>query len=208
MSTVFLWTIALHFACFFAYFVAWFAIAGQSASPVPDNWPALARMLDILGTSALATALLLALTPAAAFAASRSSNRTGYAPVLLLLQCAGTVALCLLELAHTPARPAFVAPPQRPCWRFGPEIAAEDALGKPIQAGDLVVIRSVPDSHAPLPDTPEQAVQRKAWKGHIVVVDGTMQGGALQFRPTGADITREAPRFCLWPDNVVQLRMH
>jgi hypothetical protein len=208
MSTVFLWTIVLHFACFVALFVAWFAIAGQSGSPVPDNWPVLARILDILGTAGLATTLALAATPVAAYAAFRNSSWTVAYPVLLLLHCAGTVALCLMEFTHMPARPAFVASPRQPCWRFGRDLPAVDAVGTPVQSGDLVVIRSAPDAHGPLPDTPEQAAQREAWNGHIVLVDGTLQGGALRFRPTGADLARKAPRFCLWPDNVVRLRLH
>jgi hypothetical protein len=109
---------------------------------------------------------------------------------------------------HTSPQPAFVAAPHHRCWRFGQEIPAVDAVNKPIEPGDLVVIRSTPGSDGPLPDTLVQAAQRKAWDGRVVVVAGTMQGGALRFHPTGADVAREAPQFCLWPDNVVHVRTH
>jgi hypothetical protein len=86
--------LALHFACFLALFVAWGAIAGQSGSPVPDNWPVLERMLDIIGDSALATLLLLVLAPLAGWAAARGRRWAAVYPVLLLLDCVATVVLC------------------------------------------------------------------------------------------------------------------
>jgi hypothetical protein len=202
---MFKWTIALHLSWFPALFVAWGAIAGQSGSPVPDNWPVLARILDILGVSALVSFLLLGLMPVAYSAASKGKRWAAAYPILLLLDCGATLVLCLSDLAH---KPAFAAPRHNPCWRVAQEIPALDAEGKPIQSGDLLVIRSTPGSDGPLPDTPEQAAQRKVWDGRIVIAAGTIQGGALRFQPTGEDLAREAPRFCLWPDNVAHVRTH
>jgi hypothetical protein len=198
------WTVALHLAWFPALFVAWAAIAGQSGSPVPDNWPVLTRILDVLGVSFVASLLLLLIGGSTVYLSRRWA---AVYPILLLLNCGGTVAVCLGELAQTPPKPAFVAPPHNPCWRFGKEILAVDAVGKPIRFGDLVVIRSTPGSDGPLPDTPEQAAQRKAWDRRIVVADGTMQGGALRFHSMDTDLAGHAPRFCLWPDNVVHARL-
>jgi hypothetical protein len=208
MSRMFKWTIALHLSWFPALFVAWGAIAGQSGSPVPDNWPVLARILDILGVSALVSFLLLGLMPVAYSETSKVKRWAAAYPILLLLNCGGTVVLSLTDLAHTQPQQAFVAPRHNQCWRFGKEIPALDAVGKPIRPGDLLVIQSAPGSDGPLPDTPEQAAQRKAWDGRIVTAAGTMQGGALRFNATGEDGAREAPRFCLWPDQVVHVRMH
>jgi len=209
-SRSFLAALALHFACFLALFVGWFAIAGQSGSPVPDNWPMLERMLDILGVSAWVALLLLAVAPLAAWAAVKGSRWQLVYPALLLLNAAVTVALCTVLATRdpAPAQPAFVATPHHPCWRFGQVIPAADAVGRPIRPGDLVLIRPVRGSDNPLPDTPEQAAQRKAWQGRIVMVEGTMQGDSLRFRPVGADAGRAAPQFCLWPDNVEHVRMH
>jgi hypothetical protein len=71
----------------------------------------LARILNILEMSALAILLLLVLVPVAYHAASKNSYCWVAAyPILLLLNCGGTVALCLSELTHPPPQPAFVAP--------------------------------------------------------------------------------------------------
>lgn len=208
MSSRFTWTIALHLAWFPALFVAWAAIAGQSGSPVPDNWPVLERILDILGVSARVSMFLFVLVPVAWYAALKGSRWNAAYPILLLLDCGGTVVLSLNELAHAPPRPVFVVSSYDRCCHFGRNIPTLDAVGKPIRDGDLLVIRSTPGSDTPLPDTPEQAAQRKAWNGQIVVAAGTMPGGALRFQPTGADVGHAAPGFCLWPDNVVHMRMH
>ena len=208
MSNLVKWTTALHLAWFPVLFFAWMAIAGQYGNPVPDNWPVLERILDLLVMSAKLSPLLFVLTPVAWYAASRHSRwALGY-PIGLFLVCGGTAVLCLLELTHAPPRPAFVAPPHHPCWRFGPEIPPVDAIGKPIRPDDLVVIRSAPGSDALLPDTPEQAAERKAWDGVIVMVDGTLQGGALRFHRIGVTPSYERPQFCLWPDNVRHVRTH
>jgi hypothetical protein len=130
---MFKWTIALHLTWFPALFVAWGAIAGQSGSPVPDNWPVLARILDILGVSALVSFLLLGLMPVAYSETSKGKRWAAAYPVLLLLNCGGTVVLSLCDLAHTPPQQAFVAPRHNQCWRFGKEIPALDAVGKPIR---------------------------------------------------------------------------
>lgn len=227
----FLAALALHFAMFLGLFVAWGAIAGQSGSPVPDNWPVLARMLDVIEVSMQATLFLVLLAPLAGWAAARRSRWYAVYPVLLFLDCVVTVGLCEIapmreaplpvfrvmqeySLTHTPrgsvsaVPPHFVAPPHDRCWRFGQVIPAADAVGRPIRFGDLVRIRPATGSDGPLPDTPEQTAQRKAWVGHIVEVEGTMQGGALRYHPIGADAGREAPEFCLWPDNVEHVRMH
>ena len=45
------WTVALHLAWIPALLVAWFAIAGEYGNPVPDNWPVLERITDIIGAS-------------------------------------------------------------------------------------------------------------------------------------------------------------
>jgi hypothetical protein len=168
----------------------------------------LARILDILGVSALVSFFLFGPMPVAYSAESKGKRWAAAYPISLLLDCAGTVVLCLSNLAHTPPHPTFAAPKHNQCWRFGQEISASDAVGKPIRSGDLLVIRSAPGSDGPLPDTPEQAAQRKAWDGRIVSAAGTMQGGALRFLPTGEDVAREPPRFCLWPANVVHWRTH
>jgi hypothetical protein len=170
MSNLVEWTAALHLAWFLALFIAWGWMAGQSGSPVPDNWPLLERALDILVMSARLSLLLLVLAPVAWYAASKDSRwALGY-PVLLFLVCGSTVVLCVLELSQPIPRPAFAAPPRHPCWRAGPEIPAVDAVGKPIQPDDLVVIRSAPGSDAPLADTPEQAAERKACLGKAAVL--------------------------------------
>jgi hypothetical protein len=83
-----------------------------------------------------------------------------------------------------------------------------DAAGKTIRPDDLVVIRSAPGSDAPLADTPEQAAERKAWDGVTVMVDGTIEGGALRFHRIGVAPAWERPQFCLWPDNVRHVRTH
>jgi hypothetical protein len=202
MSTLVEWTAALHLAWFLALFIAWGWMAGQSGSPVPDNWPLLERALDILVMSARLSLLLLVLAPLAWYAASKDSRwALGY-PILLFLVCGSTVVLCVLELSQPIPRPAFAAPPRHPCWRAGPEIPPVDAVGKPIQPDDLVVIRSAPGSDAPLADTPEQAAERKAWDGVTVMVDGTIEGGALRFHRIGVAPAWERPQFCLWPDKV------
>jgi hypothetical protein len=103
----FMAALALHFACFLALFVAWGAIAGQSGSPVPDNWPLLERMLDIIGASALDTLFLLAVAPLAAWAALRGSRWQLVYPALLLLNAAVTVALCTVLATRDPL-PAFL----------------------------------------------------------------------------------------------------
>lgn len=233
--------LALHFACFLALFVAWFAIAGQSGSPVPDNWPVLSRMLDFIGVSALATVVLLAVAPLAAWAAFRGSRWHAVYPALLLLNGAVTVALCAVLATQDPipaflippddkaaqaqprqaylhvpnqapvpvsSEPSFAEAPHHPCLRVGQSTPTVDAVGRTIRPGDLVVIRPPAGSDGPLPDRPGQAAQRKSWAGHVVMVDGTVQGGALRFRPTGEDVGREAPGFCLWPENVEHLRLH
>jgi hypothetical protein len=203
-----MWTAALHVAWFPALFIAWMFIAGQYGNPVPDNWPVLERILDRLVTSAKLSPLLFVLTPVAWYAAYRRSRWALSYPIALLLACIGTVALCLLELTQAPPRPAFVAPPHHGCWRFGREIPAVDAVGKTIRPGDLLVIRSAPGSDALLPDTPEQAAERKAWDGVTVMFDGTIEGGALRFHRIGVAPAWERPQFCLWPDNVRHLRTH
>ena len=210
-ARTFKWAITLQIAWFPALFIAWAAIAGQSGSPMPDNWPTLARILDILGVSALVSLVLVGLAPLAGFGASRGARWAAAYPVLIALNCGGTVLLGLIELDHAPPPPpawSIATAPHEPCWRFGQIIAPVDALGKPIRPGDLVVIRPASGSANPLPDTPGQAAQRKAWEGRVVVVAGTIQGGALRFGPAGADATREMPQFCLWPDNVAHLRIH
>jgi hypothetical protein len=201
-------TIALHLAWFPALFFALMAIAGQSGSPVPDNWPALERTTDILVMSAKLSLLLFVLTPVAWYAADRGSRWALSYPVLLFLFCGSTGVLCLRELSQPIPRPAFVAPPHHPCWRFGPEIPPVDAAGKTIRPGDLLVIRSAPGSDGPLPDTPELAAERKAWDGVTVMVDGTIPGGALRFHRIGVAPAWERPQFCLWPDNVTHVRTH
>jgi hypothetical protein len=208
MSTLFKCTNALHLAWFFVLFIAWGWAAGQSGSPVPDNWPLLERFLDVLWMSTRLSLLLLVLAPVAWYAASKDSRwALGY-PILLFLLCGGTVVLCARELSQPIPRPAFAPPPRHPCWRAGPEIPPVDAVGKPIQPDDLVVIRSAPGSDAPLADTPEQAAERKAWDGVTVMVDGTIEGGALRFHRIGVAPAWERPQFCLWPDTVRHVRTH
>jgi hypothetical protein len=216
----FKWAIALQLAWFPALFIAWAAIAGEAGSPMPDNWPTLERILDILEVSALASFALLVLAPVAHSGASRGARWAAAYPVLIVLNCGGTVLLALVELALAPPPPpalSFAVPPppvqsfaapHEPCWRFGQIIPPVDALGKPIRPGDLLVIRPASGSDNPLPDTPGQAAQRKAWQGRVVIAAGTIQGGALRFDPTGADAARDVPQFCLWPDNVEHLRAH
>jgi hypothetical protein len=208
MSKWIIWTIALHLAWFPALFIALGWIAGQSGSPVPDNWPALERTIGILVMSAKVSWCLFLLTPVAWYAASKDSRWSLCYPILLFLVCGSTVALCLRELSQPIPQPAFVAPPHHRCWRFGREIPPVDAVGKPIRPGDLLVIRSAPGSDGPLADTPEQAAERKAWDGVIVMVDGTIQGGALRFHRIGVAPAWERPQFCLWPDNVRHVRTH
>ena len=206
----FKWAIALQLAWFPALFITWLMIAGESGSPMPDNWPTLQRILHILEVSALASFALLVLAPAAYSAASTGARWAAPYPVLIVLNCGGTVLLGLIELAHAPPPPparSFAAP-HEPCWRFGTIIPPVDALGKPIRPGDLLVIRPASGADNPLPDTPGQAAQRKAWEGRVVIAAGTIQGGALRFGPTGADAARDTPQFCLWPDNVEHLRTH
>jgi hypothetical protein len=41
-----------------------------------------------------------------------------------------------------------------------------DAVSRTIRPGDLVVAWQATGADGPLPDTPEQAAQRKAWVGH------------------------------------------
>lgn len=188
----------------------WGIIAGQAGSPRPDNWPTLERILDILGVSALASFVFLVLAPIAHAGASRGARWAEAYPVLIVLNCVGTILLGLVELALAPPPPparSFTAP-HEPCWRFGKIIPPVDALGKPIRPGDLVVIRPASEADNPLPDTPGQAAQRKAWEGRAVVAVGTIQGGALRFAPAGADAAHETPQFCLWPGNVEHLRTH
>ena len=141
----FLAALALHFAMFLGLFVAWGAIAGQSGSPVPDNWPILARMLDVIEVSMQASLLLVVLAPLAAWAAVRGSRWYVAYPVLLFLDCIVTVGLCEIapmreaplpvfrvmheySLTHTPrgsvsaVPPHFVAPPhgeRRQNFAFG-----------------------------------------------------------------------------------------
>lgn len=206
----FKWAITLQLAWFPALFIIWGIVAGQAGSPRPDNWPTLERILDILGVSALASFVFLVLAPTAHAGASRGARWAEAYPVLIVLNCVGTILLGLVELALAPPAPparSFAAP-HEPCWRFGKIIPPVDALGKPIRPGDLVVIRPASGSDNPLPDTPGQAAQRKAWEGRVVAAAGTIQGGALRFGPTGADAARETPQFCLWPDNVEHLRPH
>jgi hypothetical protein len=206
----FKWAIALQLAWFPALFIAWGVIAGQAGSPRPDNWPTLERILGIIEVSALASIVLLGLAPGAHSFVSRGARWAAAFPVLIVLNCGGTVLLGLSELAHAPPPPparSFAAP-HEPCWRFGKIIPTVDALGKPIRPGDLVVIRPASGADNPLPDTPVQAAQRKAWEGRVVLAAGTIQGGALRFAPARADAANETPLFCLWPGNVEHLRTH
>ncbi len=105
------WLVAFHIAWIPALGIAWLVLAGQSGSPVPDNWPAIARAMDIVGTSLLASLLLFALPLVplpAAWLAARRRRAAAYA-LLLALDCAGTVALCLHALAQEPPVPASAA---------------------------------------------------------------------------------------------------
>src|SRR5207253_2587294 len=82
---------ALHLAWFFVLFIAWGWAAGQSGSPVPDNWPLLERFLDVLWMSTRLSLLLLVLAPVAWYAASKDSRWSLGYPILLFLLCGVTV---------------------------------------------------------------------------------------------------------------------
>jgi len=204
------WATALHIAWFPFLFLAWGVIAGQSGSPMPDNWPAMVRMMDIIAVSGIAAFFLLALTALAWGGIDRKGNWAVAYASLLLLNCCVTVGLCAREVVHMPPAAVHVASPRPvdPCWRLGAALPAWDASSKPIRHGDVLMIRSLPGSDNPLPDTPGQAAQRKAWEGRFVVVTGFVQGGALQVQSTGADGAGEKPAFCVWPGNVVHVRTH
>lgn len=102
MSRSLKWTIALHLIWFVVLFFAWGSIAGEYGNPVPDNWPTLEHILDILGVSALVSFILLGLIPVAYFFVSRGKRWAMVYPILMLLNCGGTVVLCLSHLVHTP----------------------------------------------------------------------------------------------------------
>lgn len=95
------WLVAFHVAWIPALGVGWLALAGQSGSPVPDNWPAIAHAMDVVGVSFQASLLLFALPLVplpAAWPAVRRRRAVAYA-ALLALDCAATVALCVHALA-------------------------------------------------------------------------------------------------------------
>lgn len=204
------WVTALHIAWFPVLFLAWGIVAGQSGSPLPDNWPAMARMIDIIVMSGIAAFFLLVPAALASGGIDRRGNLAMAYMSLLLLNCCATVGLCAWEIVRMAAVPAYVASPRPvdPCWRLGAALPAWSSPNKPIRYGDVLMLHLPPGSDKPLPDTPGQAAQRKAWAGRFVVVTGFVQGGALQVRSTGADGAGEKPAFCVWPDNVVPVRTH
>jgi hypothetical protein len=109
--------------------MAWLMIAGESGSPVHDYWPALERVQHVIAMSFLPSALLLPLGPAALSAAIKGQRWAAAYPILLLLNCAGTVALGLYERYRSPvpvvatSTPRASAPLQPniihdPCFSF------------------------------------------------------------------------------------------